>query len=465
MGIPRKVLMIAYFFPPIGGIGSAGSQRVLKFAKYLPDSQQTPVILTVRPEYYESYLSIDPILLEKVPAGMVVVRTRVVRLLTKLLMMKRHLTALWAPRQDERAGAAGTKRESETIKDIGDDSSRGKRKSWYQRGKDSITDLFDIPDEEMGWFLPAVVGGWMAMRRERVDVIYSTGRPWTAHLIGLALKLLTGKSLVVDFRDPWITNPFRLQYSWLKETLERNMERTVIEHADVVIANTEELRTEFAARFPNQPRAKFVSILNGFDPDDYAALPQATPQNSAEYFTVTHTGFLYGKRDPKTFLEAVKMLVDQPQVDRKRFRVRLIGAVDLPYNLKDYLFAKKIDDIVQLCDHVPFKDSLEYMRQSTILLLLQPGTTTQVPSKLFEYIGMRKPVLAISPKRGATSSIVRSEGVGEVADPDNAYEIMEALARLYHQWRSSTPLHATYESAYQKFNVKNMTRQLAEQLH
>ena len=462
MGTLRKVLMIAYFFPPIGGIGSAGSQRVLKFAKYLPDSQWTPVILTVRPEYYESYLSVDPILLEKVPTGMVVVRTRVVRWLTKLLKMKHHLTTLWASRPDERAGAADTKRQSEMVKDIGDDSSRAK--SWYQRVKDSITDLFDIPDEEMGWFLPAVAGGWMTMRRERVDVIYSTGRPWTAHLIGLALKLLTGKPLVVDFRDPWITNPFRLQYSWFKEILERNMERTVIEHADVVIANTEELQAEFAVRYSNQPRAKFVSILNGFDPDDYDALPQATPQNSAEYFTVTHTGFLYGKRDPKIFLEAVKMLVNQPCVDRKRFRVRLIGAVALPYNLNDYLFSNKIDDIVQLRDHVPFKDSLEYMRQSTLLLLLQPGTTTQVPSKLFEYIGMRKPILAISPKRGATSSIVRSEGVGEVADPDNTDEIVEALGRLYHQWRSNTSLCATYESAYQKFNVKNMTRQLAEQL-
>ena len=40
----KKVLIIAYYWPPAGG---AGVQRVLKFAKYLPKFGWEPVILTV----------------------------------------------------------------------------------------------------------------------------------------------------------------------------------------------------------------------------------------------------------------------------------------------------------------------------------------------------------------------------------------------------------------------------------
>src|ERR1041385_4731164 len=80
--------MISYFFPPVGGIGTAGSQRTLKFAKYIQSHDWTPVILTVRESHYESYFELDASLLGKVPSGINIVRTPVIRWLTKLLDRK-----------------------------------------------------------------------------------------------------------------------------------------------------------------------------------------------------------------------------------------------------------------------------------------------------------------------------------------------------------------------------------------
>ena len=69
--MPKKVLIITYYWPPSGG---AGVQRWLKFAKYLPEFGWEPVILTVDPEY-AAYPATDPSLAEEVPPSLVVYKT------------------------------------------------------------------------------------------------------------------------------------------------------------------------------------------------------------------------------------------------------------------------------------------------------------------------------------------------------------------------------------------------------
>jgi glycosyltransferase involved in cell wall biosynthesis len=447
----KKVLMIAYLFPPAGGIGVAGSQRVLKFAKYLPRHQWQPVIVTVKEPYYESYISLDQTLIERVPSETKIIRTPVIRWLTKILECKNRLYTKFFQNS-----------EGHVIHERTPDADHlPSERGWYQQLKDTVTDFFEIPDEEMGWFLPGLVAGIRAIRAENIDVVYATGRPWTGLLIGEALKALTGKPLVADFRDPWLTNPFRLKYSPMRNYLEAYFERKVIEKSDVVISNTLELATEFRRRFPQQPPDKFIAILNGFDPDDYCH--EDVQLGDRKYFSIVHTGFIYGKRDPKTFLEAIKLLCDKHIIDRNKIKVFFVGSAELTYNLEDYLHYNGLHNVVILQDHIPYKQSLEYLRQADMLLLLQPGTTTQIPSKLFDYLGMRKPILAISPRRGATWNLVTEQGLGEVAPPDDIQQIAAAIDRLYRHWSMGALGYRVDNRAYQQLNVANLTSVLAAQ--
>lgn len=450
----RNVLMVAYLFPPAGGIGAAGSQRVLKFAKYLPRHHWRPVILTVHEGDYESYLSLDLTLLEKVPPGTEIVRTTVLRWMTKLLEWQKRL----------KNGYSREKTETKDSAALSSFSDRSGESGRLQSLKDAITDLFEIPDEEIGWFLPSVYAGLRVVKRESIDAIYATGRPWTALVIGLVLRQLTRKPLVVDFRDPWMTNPFRVQYSALKNRLEAVLERLVVEKADVVIANTAELRDEFLQRFPRQPSSKFISLVNGFDPDDYLIDKSAEMNANSSVFTLTHTGFLYGKRDPKTFLEAVQLLVEQQFIDRHRIKIVFVGSVELPYNLPAYLSAANLQGVVTLHEHVPYRESLRFLREADVLLLLQPGTTTQIPSKLFEYIGTKKPIVAVSPRQGATSQIIINEELGVVADPDDVEEIGQSLLGFYRAWETGTLVASMNAGAYTKFDVDHITGCLATTL-
>jgi hypothetical protein len=450
--------MVAYLFPPVGGIGVAGSQRVLKFAKYLPDNGWQPVVLSVTEGSYESYFSTDPSLLKKIPADTLIVRTSVIRWLTRLLELKGRLKS---PRTLIPVAAPSVTEHSQpTSSSLGVQTQKG----FYQRVKDAITDLFEIPDEEMGWILPGTIGGLSAFRRYRCDAIFATGRPWSALLIGVLLKRLTGRPLIVDFRDPWMTNPFRLQYSPMRNRLESWLERQVIQQANVVIANTHELQEEFVKRFPAQPSEKFMTLLNGFDSDDFGLTFESAASFRSQAFTVTHTGFLYGKRDPMNFLEAVRVCLEQGRVARDKVKIMLIGSAELPYSLTDYLRTAGLSDVVRLQAHVPYRESLDYLRRSDVLLLLQPGTKTQVPSKLFDYIGVGKPIFGISPLDGATSNLMVKHRLGAVADPDNIEGIAHAFTNLYEAWRTASLESVVDREEFQRFDVRNVTETLAAKL-
>jgi len=445
----KKVLMISYFFPPVGGIGTAGSQRTLKFAKYIQSHDWTPVILTVRESHYESYFELDASLLGKVPSGINIVRTPVIRWLTKLLELKNR-------------GRASIPTSGHIENATNGNHSNGAApasRNRYQKLKNAFTDLFEIPDGEIGWLIPGVISGLRAIRREGVDVIYTSGKPWTAHLIGVVLRGLTGKPLVTDFRDPWLTNPFRDQSMKFRNRVEGYLEQKVVSEADLVITNTVLLRDEFIARFPREAESKFVALLNGYDPDDFPRSAAGAEVGDGK-FVLVHSGFLYGKRDPRNFLEALTLLLRTQRIPREKIEVHFVGSVELPYNLPEFLRANGLEGVVHLVPHVPFQRSLEYLSRATALLLLQPGTETQIPSKLFEYIAMGRPILTISPLHGATSKLVMEESLGIATDAENVNEIALALERLYHDWKGGSRFIGG-STAREKFNVRKAAENLS----
>jgi len=455
----KKVLIIAYFFPPLGGIASAGAQRAAKFAKYLPHSGWRPVVLTVKEDEYEDYYAKDPSLLEKLPADLQIVRTSVIRWFSQALR--------WRSGVKDALAHVGRRDPSEkaSVPEIveGPKDNQGPlvhSRSTLQSLKDSVSDLFEIPDGQAGWILPAVRQGLETIRKEDIRAIMATGKPWSALVIGAVLSRLTGRPLFTDFRDPWMTNPYRLRASPLKNWGETRLEKGVVHRSARVIANTDELRNEFLSRFPSEPREKFVSLHNGFDPADMPEESgESTPGDGV--FKILHAGFLYGLRDPRVFLEGLGLAIREGQVDRESVRVTFVGSVGLDYDLSGVLTELGLVGVVKFKGQVPFQEVAWALNHSDLLLLLQPGTKTQIPSKLFEYIASGKPILAVTPTDGGTARIVGGENLGRVASPDDPSQIAEAIGGLYSDWLDGTAGVSLNSESRQKFNIKRITSGLA----
>src|SRR5438128_8228914 len=166
----KRVLMVAYLFPPIA---NSGTQRPLKFAKYLTSCGWEPIVLTAdRPPNEQ----IDPRLLHEVPADIRVLRVpmlneRVGDLLGRSLPV----------------GASARSRFATGI-------------SWRLRERWQRPDLYAL------WRPTARRAAVRAFREIGFDVVYATGFPWTSLLIGRDVSHATGCPLVADFRDPWVAD-------------------------------------------------------------------------------------------------------------------------------------------------------------------------------------------------------------------------------------------------------------------
>src|SRR5215216_1576612 len=246
----RRVLVIAYYFPPLGG---AGVQRILKFVKYLPEFGWTTTVVSTRSRVYGTH---DETLLDEIPEGIRVVRTPgfpVARwlgiLLGKLGLRRLRLWALW-------------------------------------------------PDGGLGWAPAAFLAARRELRRERPDVVFSTSAPYGGHLVALALHRLTGIPWVADFRDEWASNPHLAQQPRLLAEASRRAERGIARAADRIVVAADYFELEGAS--PSDPRR--VTITNGVDAADIAA-DDAEP--AANRFRLSFIGTLYGTIDAAPVLEAV----------------------------------------------------------------------------------------------------------------------------------------------------------------
>jgi hypothetical protein len=184
----RKILIVTYHFPPSPAVGGI---RPAKFAKYLPEFGWTPFVLTIREE---SVKNPDPKRLTEL-AGTRIARSAVWPNLVQLLnRLKRGLLPKWA-RGGHTLEFPNSAEQYAALKD-------GFLVNKVSQLKKFLKSVFELPDQQVGWLVPAVAEGYRLLRRERFDLIYATAPQETATLVAYALSRLSGTKLLLDFRDP-----------------------------------------------------------------------------------------------------------------------------------------------------------------------------------------------------------------------------------------------------------------------
>src|SRR5256885_694247 len=228
-----NILVFAYVFPPDAGSGTC---RTLYFANEWARVGDRVTVVTVKEDCFLSTALVDRGLCKEVHPSIRVVRASAVRPLQKLLEIRSAFH-----RKDSRLQETYPGRSSEP-------ESSTRTHGMLRQVKDTITDLLSCPDEHIGWAPDAVRRGYEITKANPVDCIYATGGPWSGLLAATVLHKLRRIPLVLDFRDPWASNPNLSAKSRLSRSVQARMESVCVRSAKMVIANTEELRQDFAKR-------------------------------------------------------------------------------------------------------------------------------------------------------------------------------------------------------------------------
>jgi len=442
--------MITYYFPPSAEVGA---QRPFQFSKYLPEFGWNPIVLTVEPEKYRDEQRVDWKSLNKIPRGILIHRTGIIRPARSITKWGKRLIGI---------GRNGVHKKSKESP-LSENHGGGDKKGLIGRMSDLIDLLFATPDEEVGWLPFAVVEGIKLIVKNQIDVIYTTSPPHSTHLIGYFLKHLTGGHWVVDLQDPWVLSPWRTFHNKLHKAVCSYMERRILIMADKLIFNTEHAMGKYIAHYGGILKHKSCSIPNGFDPDDFADLDRKRKEENSNKLTITHAGTLYKKRNPFPLVEAIYRLNQWGILNSNNFHLYLIGRATMERDLKAKIQALKLNKLIDLVPPMPHRDCLKYMLDSKVLLLIQPETELQVPAKLYEYIYLGKPVLAITEPNGAAAGLIRKYHLGIVVS-NSAEDISSALMKLYRDLREKKLTYNSSDLPLQIYNARNLTKRFSQVL-
>lgn len=290
------------------------------------------------------------------------------------------------------------------------------------------------------WAARAAATGIAIARTTRYDVIASSGPPHAAHEAARRVAASTGRPLVIDLRDPWLSDdvepPELRGPHWRAVTA--SDEARAVRQAALVVVNTDSCRQLMVDRYPAL-RDRFLTVMNGADPDVGAP---ATPGTE---FIISHTGSLYSGRDPRILFRAVAAVVQRLRLQPGDLRIHFMGDEVYEGRSLEALAAECGVEPFTVCEgRRPRAAALELIRASAMVVLLPQQHVHSIPGKVFEYVQLPAWPLVLADPGSATELLLRDTGA-DVLSPTDLEGVADAIARRYCAFRRGerpAPLNA-----------------------
>jgi len=324
-------------------------------------------------------------------------------------------------------------------------------------------------DEGMLWSFFAFPTAARQLRPS--SVVLSSFPPINTHLIAYRLKRRFGVPWIADFRDPLVEAPTRLvpnqtyRYGRWSEAIDRLLEARIFAHADLLIANTDQVLARWQQRYPHYA-PKLRLLWNGFDSAD-PITPLPIP--ARPYRELVHVGGIFVSRHPNALLESCHRLIVNGRLDPQRLRVRLIGVLEPQAIHNRALF----DDLTArgfleaTGQPVPRQEARRALCEADLLLLLDVldfGGGQQLPSKVFEYAQIGRPILTFTVPGSPLETILEGSGLPHVTLYPNAppERVDEAVLRFLAL--PSDPVPAS-DWLMKTFDARHRVETLARWIH
>ncbi len=382
----KRVLMIAYHFPPLAG--SSGIQRTLRFVQQLPGFGWQPLVLTAHPRAYErTATDLDA----QVPRETVVRRAQA-------FDTARHLS-------------------------VG-----GRYLGWMAR-----------PDRWASWKFDAVRQGMRLIREFRPDAIWSTYPIATAHIVADALHRRSGIPWIADFRDPMAQPGYPADPATWRSF--DQIERRSLQHAVKGVFTTPGAAKLYRDRYPSVAQ-RITVVENGYDEDSFQAAERALEHRAAlnpGAVTLLHSGIVYpDERDPTQLFLALSVLAKSGRIRPGAFKLRFRAAVH-DNLLRGLSQQHGLSEFIEICPAIPYAEALQEMLRADALLVMQSsGCNDQIPAKIYEYLRAGRPIIGLSDPSGDTIGVLRAASLGWDARLDDSAEIATRLGDFIEAVRAGT---------------------------
>lgn len=432
----KKALIVAYYFPPLGW---SGVQRTLKYVKYLREFGWEPIVITVGKSKFSV---LDESLLDEIPKGIEVIRIDDVKFKDITDELKEILRGYTKYSFDF----------------ISNEYLKNKYETEIEKVFESLRNLFLVPDGNAIWVNKVISEIDKRIDINTINLVYTTSAPYSAHLVGYYLKTNYMLPWVADFRDEWTNNPY---ISYTKNTrydLEKHMEETLLNSCNKIVTISNIAKSNYINNF-NIDEKKVEVITNGYDEEDFSHCSESEKNNK---FTIIYNGTFYLDIKPYTFIKAINNLINSNMINTESIEIKFIGKID-----KEIKLEAQLRDTYKLIKFANYMTHIESLKESLKgdLLLLITGKREEVKSvytgKVFEYLRLKKPILALTPKDSVIEKLLEETSCGINAEYDDIESIENIIFKYYSDWKNDEKFIVN-EDKIKKYERKKLTKNLAK---
>lgn len=385
-----KVLVIAYYYPPLG---LSGVQRTLKFTKYMKQFGWEPTVITTGKIAYFAYD--ESLLKEAENAGINIVRTEA---FNPNSVLKKGIVKMPS--------------------------------TWIMKLFSRISKTIFIPDNKIFWSAKAAKLSKKLLKENKFDAIYVSVPPFSSVTKILALKEQFNIPIFVDYRDAWLTNQFRFYPSPLHKYLHKKLEYKTLRTVDRTIVVNRAVKEDILNEY------KFLSFndvdifTHGFDPEDFENVKPLKKEH--DRMILTYSGIFYEGITPKYLLKAFKKIaLERPDI-ASNIELHFVG--HFKKENKRIVKKLKLEKFVVELGYLTHIQAIRQIISSDILWLMLPNESKMnnvTPGKLFEYFGTKKPILGCLPE-GVSKKALQEYGAGFFTKPDDVEEIKKQIINIYN---------------------------------
>lgn len=271
-----------------------------------------------------------------------------------------------------------------------------------------------VPDPFVGWVIFAVLAALKVNRRKTIDIIVATGPPFSVMIIPYVINKLVRIPYILDYRDPWT------MYKWsipIDRARFRKIEERIIKNAKLVVNVTKRMNEEYV-RESGYKQAKIIT--NGYENRHVE-----NEETNASIIRIVYAGNYYGGRSLIPLVIPIRQMMEERCLKIEVTSYGKITQTDTEYIHKMGMCKSFIER-----EQVPREEILERIKEYDIMYIhAGKGYEYAIPYKMYDYMAVQKPILAIANKKTEIYEVINEYALGICSD-DDTYSVKQALGKI-----------------------------------
>lgn len=404
----QRCLIVSYYFPPTG---AGGVQRIGKLVKYGTKAGWQFTVITA--DHSAQNIPDDPSLLTEIPASTKIIPIRSNRGYGETLLANTRLKA---------------------------------KSSYWKRWLSAFRYL---PDAFVNWLPLAKAAILKEWSTGSYACVLLTAPPYSLAMLAADLSSNEGIPVILDMRDPWTENPYKLHPTSFHRQKDCQIEKEAISQIPFGISAYSSIIDFYNKMIPNFKSQNWTTIANGYDEQDFKKLRSIKPET--EGLNIAFSGTFYSHiNNPGPLFQAMHRLNKINPIIGSKINFHYFGKSNI--NLDKLVNKYGLNGQIKQAGYLKHHELLDHLSGMDAFVFIlderDSRSANTIGGKVYEYLRLKKPILALVPEKGEAANLIRETKSGMVvASHDTA-----KIATILQNWATEYP-------QFSFINIDNFSRE------